>query len=134
MVKNYYRILQVTKTATDDEIAEAYHQLVMEHYPNKKDNAYAARCFKEATEAFSVLSDSKKRDLYDRYGEEGLQLERASPNVVKKEENEVVKLAQYLMTDELISPDATNGVKAAIAIGASLLAVGVLFKELSKEK
>merc|ERR1711915_459553 len=72
MGKDYYRILGVSRTATDDEIKKAYRKLALKYHPDKNQAAGAEEKFKEIGEAYDVLSDSKKKKIYDQYGEEGL--------------------------------------------------------------
>ncbi len=64
--KDYYEALGVTKTASKDEIKKAFHKLAHKFHPDKKDGD--ADKFKEVSEAYSVLSDDKKRAEYDSYG------------------------------------------------------------------
>ncbi|KAK7302833.1 hypothetical protein RJT34_13730 [Clitoria ternatea] len=71
---DYYKILQLGKNATDEELKKAYRKLAMKWHPdknpdNKKD---AETMFKQISEAYEVLSDPQKRAIYDQYGEEGL--------------------------------------------------------------
>jgi molecular chaperone DnaJ len=67
--RDYYEILGITKTATEVEIKTAYRKLAIQHHPDKNpDNAGAEDKFKEAAEAYSVLSDAQKRAAYDRFG------------------------------------------------------------------
>lgn len=70
----YYEILEVPKTASEAEIKKAYRKHALKWHPDKNpDNQKEAeRRFKEISEAYEVLSDKKKRDVYDRYGKEGL--------------------------------------------------------------
>ncbi|XP_078034633.1 dnaJ protein homolog 1 [Augochlora pura] len=72
MGKDYYKILGLTKNATDDEIKKAYRKLALKYHPDKNRNAGAEEKFKEIAEAYEVLSDSRKREVYDKFGEEGL--------------------------------------------------------------
>ncbi|XP_054010667.1 dnaJ protein homolog 1-like [Hylaeus anthracinus] len=72
MGKDYYKILGINKTATDDEIKKAYRKLALKYHPDKNRSAGAEEKFKEIAEAYEVLSDSKKREVYDKFGEEGL--------------------------------------------------------------
>lgn len=66
MAKNYYDILGVTKSASKDDIKRAFHRLAHKYHPDKKGGD--AGKFKEVSEAYSVLSDDKKRAEYDSYG------------------------------------------------------------------
>ncbi|KAG2492555.1 hypothetical protein HYH03_009217 [Edaphochlamys debaryana] len=74
MGKDYYQILGVQKGADDNELKKAYRKLAMKWHPDKNpDNKdEAAAKFKEVSEAYEVLTDPDKREVYDRYGEEGL--------------------------------------------------------------
>uniref|UniRef100_A0A2M3ZZC4 Putative mitochondrial protein n=2 Tax=Anopheles triannulatus TaxID=58253 RepID=A0A2M3ZZC4_9DIPT len=72
MGKDFYKILGVSKTASDDEIKKAYRKLALKYHPDKNKSPQAEERFKEVAEAYEVLSDKKKRDVYDQYGEEGL--------------------------------------------------------------
>ena len=70
--RDYYEILGVAKTATDAEIKAAYRKLAIQHHPDKNPDDHTAEDkFKEAAEAYSVLSDSTKRASYDRFGHSG---------------------------------------------------------------
>jgi molecular chaperone DnaJ len=71
--RDYYEILGVTRTATDVEIKKAYRSLALQHHPDKNpDDPHAEEKFKEAAEAYSVLSDAQKRAAYDRFGHQGV--------------------------------------------------------------
>ena len=66
MSKDYYKILGVDKDASHDDIKKAFLKLAHQHHPDKKGGDEAK--FKEASEAYAVLSDKKKRNEYDTYG------------------------------------------------------------------
>ena len=70
MKRDYYEVLGVSKDASDDEIKKAYRQLAKKYHPdlNKDNQAEAEAKFKEASEAYSVLSDKQKRANYDQFG------------------------------------------------------------------
>jgi molecular chaperone DnaJ len=71
--RDYYEILGINKTASDSEIKSAYRKLAIQYHPDKNpDNPEAEEKFKEAAEAYSVLSDSQKRASYDRFGHQGV--------------------------------------------------------------
>lgn len=71
--RDYYDVLGVKRDASDREIADAYRKLAMKYHPDRNPgNEDAANKFKEASEAFEVLSNPEKRSVYDRYGHTGL--------------------------------------------------------------
>ncbi|MDP2705645.1 MAG: DnaJ domain-containing protein, partial [bacterium] len=65
--KDYYKILGVTKAATEDEIKKAYRRLAHQHHPDKASGD--EKKFKEVSEAYQVLSDKQKRAQYDQFGQ-----------------------------------------------------------------
>jgi len=71
--RDYYQILGVEANASEDEIKKSYRKLAMQYHPDRNPgNKEAEEKFKEAAEAYEVLSDPEKRDIYSRYGHEGL--------------------------------------------------------------
>jgi len=72
--RDYYEILGVSRTAQADEIKSAYRKAALKHHPdrNPENQSEAEEKFREATEAYSVLSDTQKRQVYDAYGHAGL--------------------------------------------------------------
>src|SRR5919201_4300926 len=66
--RDYYEVLGVSRAASDDEIKKAYRKLALQFHPDRNKSPEATERFKEATEAYQVLSDAEKRSLYDRYG------------------------------------------------------------------
>lgn len=74
MGKDYYKVLGVSRGASEDEIKRAYKKAAMKNHPdrNKDDEEGAKQRFQEVGEAFEVLNDKDKRAIYDQYGEEAL--------------------------------------------------------------
>ncbi len=71
--RDYYEVLGVDKNASKEEIKKAYRKLAMKYHPDRNpDNKEAEEKFKEASEAYEVLSDDQKRAKYDRFGHSGL--------------------------------------------------------------
>ncbi len=75
--RDYYEVLGLAKSATEEEIKKAFKKLAMKHHPdrNQGDKASEER-FKEAKEAYEVLSDGNKRAAYDQYGHAGVDASR----------------------------------------------------------
>ena len=73
---DYYNLLGVTRNAGADEIKKAYRKLALKYHPdkNKGGSKKNDELFKQATEAYEVLSNPEKRSVYDRYGEQGLKV------------------------------------------------------------
>lgn len=71
--RDFYEVLGVSKSASDAEIKKAYRKLALKYHPDKNpDDAEAESKFKEAAEAYEVLSNAEKRQRYDQYGHAGL--------------------------------------------------------------
>lgn len=77
MGRDFYNILGVTRKATDDEIKKAYHKMALKYHPDKNKDPGAEQKFKEIAEAYDILSDKNKREVFDKFGEEGL---KGAPN------------------------------------------------------
>ncbi|XP_058082872.1 dnaJ protein ERDJ3B [Magnolia sinica] len=76
--KSYYDILQVPRGASDEQIKRAYRKLALKYHPDKNPgNEEANKKFADINNAYEVLSDREKRNIYDRYGEEGLKQQAA---------------------------------------------------------
>ncbi len=71
--RDYYEILSVSRSASEQEIKSSYRKLAMQYHPDRNPgNSEAEEKFKECTEAYSVLIDSEKRARYDQYGHAGV--------------------------------------------------------------
>jgi len=71
--RDYYEVLGVSKSASEDEIKKAYRKMAVKYHPDKNpDNKEAEEKFKEAAEAYEVLSNSTKKAQYDRFGHAGM--------------------------------------------------------------
>src|SRR5574344_929037 len=73
--RDYYEVLGVSKTATDDELKKAYRQLAKKYHPdaNPNNRAESEAKFKEINEAYETLSNPQKRQMYDQFGADGPQ-------------------------------------------------------------
>ena len=82
MPRDYYEVLGVRRDADDTEIKKTFRRLARELHPDvNRHDPNAEEKFKEAAEAYEVLSDSQRRATYDRYGHEGLQPRRLRPQL-----------------------------------------------------
>ena len=72
MGRDYYELLDIPRDADAEQIKKAYRKVAMRYHPDRNDAPDAEERFKEVTEAYEVLKDPNRRELYDRYGEAGL--------------------------------------------------------------
>jgi molecular chaperone DnaJ len=80
--RDYYQVLDVPKSATEADLKKAYRRLAMKYHPDRNPgDAKAEESFKEAKEAYEVLSDAQKRQIYDQYGHAGLEGRGAGPGM-----------------------------------------------------
>ena len=70
--KDYYETLNVKKDANESEIKNSYRKLALKYHPDKNTSSGAEEKFKEISEAYAVLSNKEKRNLYDTYGHDGI--------------------------------------------------------------
>lgn len=83
MGKDYYDILGIQKDASEDDVKKAYRKQALRYHPDKNKSPGAEDKFKEIAEAYDVLSDPKKKDIYDRFGEEG-KFQRVSSRAMRE--------------------------------------------------
>lgn len=69
---DYYELLGVKRNASQEEIKKAYRKKAMKYHPDKNDDPSAEEMFKKINHAYEILSNPKKKEIYDQYGEEGL--------------------------------------------------------------
>src|SRR6267154_1607987 len=84
--RDYYQILGIHKNATLDQVRKAYREAALKHHPDRvseTEKKSAEEKFKEISEAYAVLSDSKKRALYDQYGHSGIDQKYAYEDIFK---------------------------------------------------
>jgi DnaJ-class molecular chaperone len=67
MGKDYYTILGLSKSASEDEIKKAYRKMALKYHPDKNSSPYADEQFKKINEANEVLSDPQKKEIYDKF-------------------------------------------------------------------
>ena len=71
--RDYYEVLGVSRSATEQDLKSAYRRLAHQHHPDKNQgDREAEERFKEAAEAYAILSDSEQRRRYDRFGHAGV--------------------------------------------------------------
>ena len=79
--RDYYEVLGVERTASEDVLKKAYRKLALQYHPDRNpDNHEAEERFKEVSEAYAVLSDADKRRAYDRFGHQGVGMGHAAPD------------------------------------------------------
>jgi molecular chaperone DnaJ len=78
--RDYYEILGINRDAADEDIKKAYRKLAMKYHPDRNpDNPKAEEQFKEAKQAYEILSDAQKRSAYDQYGHAGVDPQAGGP-------------------------------------------------------
>jgi len=92
MPKDYYQVLGISKKASTDEIKKAYRKLAMQYHPDRNKGREAEEKFKEISEAYAVLSDSKKRQQYDTFGDSGFHQRYTQEDIFRGSDiNEIFK-------------------------------------------
>jgi molecular chaperone DnaJ len=116
--RDYYEILGVSRGATDREIKSAFRRLARELHPDVSGEADAEERFREAAEAYEVLSKAETRELYDRFGHEGLRTGGFRPTAF--DFTNLTDLFAAFFGDELFG--MARGPTARAARGADVLA------------
>ena len=70
--RDYYEVLGVSKTSTTNEVKNQYRKLALKFHPDRNKSSEAPEHFKEISEAYAVISDPKKKQVYDQYGHAGV--------------------------------------------------------------
>ncbi|MBL7018268.1 MAG: DnaJ domain-containing protein, partial [Nitrosopumilus sp.] len=70
--RDYYEVLGVTKTSSPDEIKQQYRKLALKFHPDRNQSSEAGEHFKEISEAYAVISDPEKKQIYDQHGHAGV--------------------------------------------------------------
>jgi len=81
--RDYYEVLGVSKTSSANEIKFQYRKLALKFHPDRNKSEEAAEHFKEISEAYAVLSDTEKRNLYDQYGHSGVDGKYSTEDIFK---------------------------------------------------
>src|ERR1700689_468360 len=77
--RDYYKVLDVARNASEADMKKAYRRLAMKFHPDRNPGDHEAEeKFKEAKEAYEILTDAQKRAVYDQYGQAGLEWSRNS--------------------------------------------------------
>jgi len=79
--RDYYEVLGVSESASADEIKKQYRKLALKFHPDRNNSSEAAEHFKEISEAYAVLSDTEKRQIYDQHGHAGVDGKYSSEDI-----------------------------------------------------
>ncbi|MBM3164622.1 MAG: molecular chaperone DnaJ [Bacteroidetes bacterium] len=148
--RDYYEVLGVSRSASESEIKSAYRKLALKYHPDKNaDNPDAEEKFKEAAEAYEVLSNAEKKSQYDRFGHDGLKGGFGSGMNMEdifsqfgdifggafggsfggsRSGNRVVKGSNLRVKMKLTLEEIATGVKKKIKVNKLVQAEGVTFK------
>ncbi len=83
--RDYYEVLGVSKTSSTDEVKNQYRKLALKFHPDRNKSSEAPEHFKEISEAYAVLSNTEKRQLYDQHGHAGVDGRYSSEDIVQGE-------------------------------------------------
>jgi len=116
--RDYYEVLGIARTAAEKEIKSAFRRLARELHPDVSDHPEAQERFREAAEAYEVLSKRETRELYDRYGHEGLRTGGFRPTDF--DFTDISTLLSFFFGDDIFARMGATGRRAAR--GADVLA------------
>jgi molecular chaperone DnaJ len=107
---DYYEVLGVSRDATDQELKSAYRKQALKYHPDRNPGDHASEeKFKEASEAYQVLSDADKRAAYDRYGHAGLGAQGFGGRTVCRRRGPGRHLRRFIWRDVLDGRRASAG-------------------------
>lgn len=102
--RDYYEVLGVDKKASADDIKKAYRKIALKNHPDRNpDNKEAEAIFKEATEAYEILSDTDKRNNYDRYGFAGVDNNQGFGNAAYRDFSDLFSGMGFDMFDSMFN-------------------------------
>src|SRR3989344_5177560 len=110
--EDYYKTLGVARNASEADIKKAYRRLAMKHHPDRNPDKTAEAKFKEAKEAYEILSDAQKRAAYDQFGPAGVDPAAAAGGA------QVFRGADLRYSLELSLEDAVKGTEVRIRVPA----------------
>jgi len=121
--RDYYEILGVSKTSTIEEIKSSYRKSALKWHPdrNPENKEEAEVSFRECTEAYSILSDPNKRQIYDTYGHAGwLATERKPISTALSSRTFTIFLGTFLASKISLVPRADAAAAVAVDAGCSV--------------
>jgi molecular chaperone DnaJ len=138
-MRDYYEVLGVTREATADELKRAYRKLAMQYHPDRNPNdAEAESRFKEAAEAYEVLSNTEKRQRYDRFGHAGVRGNGAGPGAGFHDINDIFSAFGDIfggggsIFDEVFGGGRTRGPRRGRAGGDLRIKLALTLEEIAE--
>ena len=128
--RDYYEVLGVDKKASNDDIKKAYRKLAIKYHPDKNQGDKAAEeKFKEATEAYEILIDEKKRSMYDQFGRAAEAMILPPSKVLRISSAEAFRIFLKIYSEEGFLP-AHQVSAAAMQVLSAVLTCAMIFKFL----